>query len=155
MIQKRIPKIRRMAPTTAVWNSRMPGLFVNPLYQAVPDAYLHDTHPVGTDSHLDFSGIKGNQDLSTAFCRSEQRRAPAARPNTKYRAARRLNLKFPRREPRLQDRAALKTSHQGPSRCHSSNATITCMRWSESTIRDGVVATATEFGGSSAACDIV
>ena len=73
----------------------------------------------------------------------------------KYRVARRLNLKFPRREPRLQDRAALKTSHQGPSRCHSSNATITCMRWSESTIRDGVVATATEFGGSSAACDIV
>ena len=72
-------------------NSRMkqqnqleaPGLFVKPLCQAVPHVYSRDNHPERTDSISELSDIKGNQILSTAFCRSEQRRAPAARPNTK------------------------------------------------------------------------
>src|SRR6516225_9245267 len=117
MIQKRIPKIRRMAPTTAVWNSRMSlkrqGFSSTHCAKLSLTPTRMTTAPVGTDSHLHFSDIKGNQDLSTASCRSEQRRAPAASPNTKIPCCKGLDLKLPRREPRLQDRATLKTSHQG------------------------------------------
>src|SRR5262249_6480006 len=107
MIQKRIPKIRRMAPTTAVWNSRMSlkrqGFSSTHCTKLSLTPTRMTTAPVGTDSRLDFSGIKGNQDLSTAFCRSEQRRALLQGRIPKYLAARRLDLKLPRREPRLQD----------------------------------------------------
>ena len=118
MIQKRIPKIRRMAPTTAVWNSRTSlkrqGFSSTHCTKLSLTPTRMTTAPVGTDSHLHFSGIKSNQDLSTAFCRSEQRRAPAARPNTKIPCCKeRLDLNLPRREPRLQDRGTLKMSHQG------------------------------------------
>ena len=105
-----------MAPTIAVWNSRMSlkrqGFSSTHCTKLSLTPTRMTTAPVGTDSHPHFSGIKGNQNLSTAFCRGERRRAPAARPNTKIPCCKGLDLKLPRREPRLQDRATLKTSHQ-------------------------------------------
>jgi hypothetical protein len=90
-----------------------PGLFVNPLYQAVPDAYSHDNPPsalIRTSTSRASRAIRIYPQLFAGANSAEhllQGRIP------KYLAARRLDLKLPRREPWLQDRATLKTSHQG------------------------------------------
>jgi len=159
MIQKRIPKIRRMAPTTAVWNSRMSlkrqgfssthctKLSLTPTRMTTaPSALIRASTSRASRAIRIYPQLFAGANSAEHLL---QGRIP------KYLAARRLDLKLPRREPRLQDRATLKTSHQGHfemlfEQCDDQLHAAERIHQ----LRDEVVATAIECCGSSARCNI-
>src|SRR6516162_12565 len=160
MIQKRIPKIRRMAPATAVWNSRMSlkrqgfssthctKLSLTPTRMTTAPSALIRTFTSRASRVIRiypqlFAGATSAEHLLQGGI-------------PKYRAGRRLDLKLPRREPRLQDRATIKTSHQGHfemlfEQCDDQLHAVDRIHQ----LREEVVATAIECCGSSARCNIV